>query len=195
MYRIDTRNPDIEKPWQRQREASREPSITESRNRDMPRLIERQAGLEDFYNEYDEYAVTPWDYAQYKSLQEKLTQRERALLEEDYRFYAVTFLNKGGLVTPLPLRISYADGEHEELLIPAEIWRRDADKVTKVFIRDREITGIAFDPQRRTADADESDNEWPRRVRPTRFQLFKESEKPNPMRRYDEEAWKQPSVE
>ena len=195
LYRIDTRNPDIEKPWQRQREAAREPSITESRNRDMPRLIERQEGLEDFYNEYDEYAVTPWDYAQYKSLQEKLTPRERALLEEDHHFYAVTFVNKGGLVTPLPLRITYADGEHEELLIPAEIWRRDADKVTKVFIRDREITGIAFDPQRRTADADESDNEWPRRVRPSRFQLFKESEKPNPMRRYDEEAWKQPSVE
>ncbi len=191
LYQIDTRNPDIEKAWQKDQEEAREPSVTESRNADMQRLVDRNPALEDFYNSYDEFAVTPWDYAQYESLKEGLTERELALLEEDHFFYAVTFLNKGGLVTPLPLRITYADNSVEELMIPAEIWRRDADKVTKVFIRDREITQISFDPQRRTADANEADNDWPRQIRPSRFQLFKESEQPNPMRRYDEEAWKQ----
>ena len=192
LYQIDSRNPDIEKPWQRAQEEERETGITRQRNEGIQTLVERNPELEDFYSNYDEYAVTPWDYAQYEALQEKLTERELALLSEKANFYAVTFVNKGGLVTPLPLRIEYADGESEELLIPAEIWRRDADRVTKVFVREREITGISFDPQRRTADANELDNHWPPRVTSSRFQLFKESEDPNPMRRYDEEQWKQP---
>lgn len=191
LYQIDSHNPEVEKPWQRARDVERETGITQQRNEGMETLLERNPELEDFYNSYDEYAVTPWDYAEYESLKEKLTARELALLEEEANFYAVTFVNKGGLVTPLPLRIDYADGESEELMIPAEIWRRDADRVTKVFIRDREITGISFDPQRRTADANELDNHWPRRITPSRFQLYKESEAPNPMRRYDEDQWKQ----
>jgi hypothetical protein len=192
LYQIDTRDPEIEKAWQREQEEAREPGISDARNAGMPRFIDANPELEDFYNSYDEYAVTPWDYAQYEQLRDKLTDRELALLAEDANFYAVTFENKGGLVTPLPLRIEYANGEQEELMIPAEIWRRDTDRVTKVFIRDREITSISFDPQRRTADADETNNHWPRQISPSRFQLFKESEKPNPMRRDSEEKWSRP---
>ena len=191
LYQIDTRDPDIEKPWLRKQDEAIEPGISEIRNADIPKLVELEPALEDFYNGYDEFEVTPWDYSQYEKLQKKLTERELAALKTDALFYAVTFVNEGGLVTPLPLRISYVDGSVEELMIPAEIWRRDADKVTKVFIRDREIAEISFDPQRRTADADETNNHWPRQIKPSRFQLFKESEQPNPMRRYDEEKWKQ----
>lgn len=191
LYQVDTRDPDIEKPWLREQDDAIEPSISAVRNADIPKLVELEPALEDFYNGYDEFEVTPWDYAQYEKLQKKLTERELAALNTDALFYAVTFVNHGGLVTPLPLRISYVDGSAEELMIPAEIWRRDSDKVTKVFIRDREIAEISFDPQRRTADANEADNHWPRQIKPSRFQLFKESEEPNPMRRYDEEQWKQ----
>ncbi|GAB5414405.1 MAG: M1 family metallopeptidase [Congregibacter sp.] len=191
LYQIDTRDPEIEKAWQRARDEEREPTITESRNEGMTRLLDRDPALEDFYTSYDEYEVTPWDYAEFEKLKKKLTEKELALRSEDALFYAVRFSNKGGLVTPLPLRSEYADGDIEELMIPAEIWRRDTDQVTKVFIRDREIASISFDPQRRTADANERDNHWPRKITPSRFQMFKESEKPNPMRRYGEELWKQ----
>ena len=192
LYQIDSRNPEIEKAFLRERDEERESTISESRNAGIEKLVDRVPALEDFYNGYDEFEVTPWDYSQFEKLQKKLTEQELALLSQDVNFYAVTFVNKGGLPTPLPLRIGYSDGETEELLIPAEIWRRDTDRVTKVFIRDREIVSIAFDPQRRTADANEADNQWPRQVTPSRFKLFKESEEPNPMRRYDEEQWKQP---
>ena len=76
--------------------------------------------------------------------------------------------------------------------MPAEIWRRNAAQVKKLFITEREITSIEFDPYRSTADTNVANNAWPRKVVPSRFQLFKESEEPNPMRRDDEDAWSQP---
>ncbi|MEM8490636.1 MAG: M1 family metallopeptidase [Pseudomonadota bacterium] len=191
LFQIDTRDPDIEKAWHREQEAALEANITDSRNEGTGRFIDRRPELEDFYNSYDEYDVTPWDYSQFEKLKKKLTDRELAILKEGANFYAVTFTNKGDLVTPLPLRITYADGDIEELMIPAEIWRRDTDQVTKVLVRDREITSISFDPQRQTADANEMDNDWPRKIQKSRFRMFKESEDPNPMRRQNEEDWKQ----
>ncbi len=191
LYQVDSRNPEVEKAWQKARDELREPTLTEQRDEGVEKLVERYPELEDFYNELDEYAVTPWDYAQYEKVKKALTDRELALLDTDQNFYAVTFRNIGGLVTPLPLRITYDDGEVEELEIPAEIWRRNAEQVTRLFVTEREISSIELDPYRSTPDANRADNAWPRRVEPTRFQLFKESEDPNPMRRYEKESWDQ----
>ena len=95
-------------------------------------------------------------------------------------------------MTPLPLRITYADGQQEELVLPAEIWRRNAESITRLLVSDQEITSIEFDPYRATADADRSNNSWPRRIEPTRFKLFKEKEKPNHMRREEKSEWEKP---
>ncbi|RMF14266.1 MAG: aminopeptidase, partial [Alphaproteobacteria bacterium] len=85
----------------------------------------------------------------------------------------VTFENKGGLVTPLPLRIRYADGSEEEVRLPAEIWRHDPRRVTKLFVTEKEIVGVIFDPHHETGDADEYDNAWPRRPEEIRLRLTK----------------------
>ncbi len=191
-YRVDSLDPEREKAWDRDRAEAREPSLSDQRNAGMERLVDREPGLRDFYNSSDEYRVTPWDYAEYEKAVDRLTERERALLDTSEHFYVATFDNLGGLVTPLPLRISYADGAVEEVTVPAEIWRHNSEQVSKLFITDREITGIEFDPYRSTADTQPANNAWPRKVVPGRFQLFKESEDPNPMRREDEDAWSQP---
>ncbi|MBN7796083.1 M1 family metallopeptidase [Parahaliea mediterranea] len=192
LYQLDTGNPEVEKAWQKTQKDEREPTLGQQRNAEAETLLQRYPQLRDFYTESDEFSVTPWDYAQYEQLQQSLTDREKALLSVDKNFYAVTFRNIGGLVTPLPLRITYGDGEVEELQIPAEIWRRNANEVTKLFITDREITGIEFDPYRSTADADTANNAWPRKPETSRFKLFKEKEEPNPMRRDEQEKWEQP---
>jgi hypothetical protein len=192
LYRVDSLDPEREKAWDAAQAEDQEPSLSEQRNAGSERLVDREPALRDLYNESDEYRVTPWDYAQYEQAMDGLTDRERALLDTAEHFYVVTFDNLGGLVTPLPLRVSYADGAVEELTVPAEIWRRDATQVKKLFITDREITAIEFDPYRSTADTNVANNAWPRKVVPSRFQLFKESEEPNPMRRDDEAAWSQP---
>ncbi|GAB3272375.1 M1 family metallopeptidase [Parahaliea aestuarii] len=192
LYQLDTGDPEVEKAWQKAEKDKQEPSLSQQRNADAQTLVQRYPQLRDFYTESDEFSVTPWDYAQYEQLQQSLTDREKALLNADKNFYAVTFKNIGGLVTPLPLRITYSDGKMEELQIPAEIWRHNAEQVTKLFITEKEITGIAFDPYRSTADSDTSNNAWPRQPKASRFKLFKEKEEPNPMRRDEKSKWEQP---
>jgi hypothetical protein len=192
LYQIDSGDPEQEKAFAREQHEALEATLSQQRNAGQELLVERDGALKDFYNDYDEFAVTPWDYAQYEKLKKGLTDRERALLAADKNFYAVSFANLGGLVTPLPLRITYDDGEVEELQLPAQIWRRNHEAVTKLFITDREIVSIELDPYRATADADTANNSWPRKAKPTRFKLFKEKEQPNPMRRQEKEQWEQP---
>ena len=67
--------------------------------------------------------------------------------------------------------------------IPAEIWRRLSASVTKLIPTRKEIKSIELDPHRETADADLSNNNWPRKPVKSKFQLFKEERdgKRNPM--------------
>ena len=89
--------------------------------------------------------------------------------------------NRGGLVTPVPLKISYAGGGTEMLDIPAEIWRKNTKTVRKLIVAKKEVTAVEFDPRRETADADTHNNHWPPQPIKSRFQLKKEEDKKNPM--------------
>jgi len=192
LYQIDSRNPEEEKAWQRQEDAKIEPSLSDQRNKGINTLLDRNPGVKDFYTEFDEFEVTPYDSAQYTKYLASLKDDEKALLGVNKNFYAVKFTNLGGLVSPLPLRITYDNKKVEEITIPAEVWRRNSEEITKLFITDREIISIELDPYRSTADADTANNNWPRKPETSRFQLFKESDKPNYMRRSDKEAWEKP---
>jgi hypothetical protein len=47
--------------------------------------------------------------------------------------------------------------------ISAEIWRRTTKKISKLLIRDKEITKTALDTNWQTADVDINNNYWPAR--------------------------------
>jgi len=47
--------------------------------------------------------------------------------------------------------------------------------VTKVFATDRPAVRIVLDPMLETADCDLSNNSWPQRPEPTRFEIFKQN--------------------
>jgi len=81
----------------------------------------------------------------------------------------------GGLVMPIILKIEYVDGSSEELRIPAEIWRRDPQFVSKLVVTDKEVTSIVVDPKWETADVDIENNYYPRRIIPSRIESFKSS--------------------
>jgi hypothetical protein len=89
-------------------------------------------------------------------------------------FYELSFSNKGGLVMPIIIEWTYRDGSKEVERIPAQVWRLNENKVTKFFMKDKEVTGIRIDPLRETADINEGNNTWGN-VIPTasRFQVFK----------------------
>ena len=86
---------------------------------------------------------------------------------------------------PLILRYTYVDGSEEIIRIPAEIWRLHEEKVSKVFILDKEVREIRLDPYLETADTDLSNNSWPEKRQPTQFELFwqQKNHKENPMQR------------
>jgi hypothetical protein len=53
------------------------------------------------------------------------------------------------------------------------VWRYNPKKITKLIITDEPMTSLVQDPYWETADTDQSDNAWPRKVTPSRLELFK----------------------
>ena len=85
---------------------------------------------------------------------------------------------------PLILETTFTDGTTEVIRIPAEIWKTNNYKVSKVFIFEKGAASFRLDPFLETADTDLSNNSWPREMESTRFKLFKENRSnENPMQR------------
>jgi len=91
-------------------------------------------------------------------------------------FYELSFTNKGGMVMPIIIEWTYKDGTKEVDRIPVSIWKLNEEKVTKTFVKDKEVAAIRIDPMRETADIDESNNLWPLKEMPSRFNLFKQTQ-------------------
>lgn len=180
-FELDTRDPRKDKAVRKADEAEEPETITEQRNEGMPRRVERFEGLKDFYDDYDPLAVTPKDIESYEELLEELDADERALLETKRRFTVVQFDNRGGIPMPLVLRLSYEDGTQEMVRIPADIWRRSPRRVRKLFMSEHPITAVELDPFLETADADTTNNRWPKKPTRTRFELFRAEQGPTPM--------------
>jgi hypothetical protein len=192
LYTLDTRDPDVDKLSRRREHDEKPQTLSQQRNAPLPKRVDQFPSLKDFYNTYDEFVVTERDREEYQKFLSTLSERERELLRTGVNFYAVDFRNLGGLVMPVILNIEYADGTREELRIPAEIWRYNNTAVTKLLMTKKEIRSITLDPHLETADTDLSNNSFPRRPVKSRFQLFKERTKPNPMQLQQQEK-KQPS--
>ena len=185
LYLIDSGDPESGAERKRQEKNKKEPTLTEERNREMPRRIDLQPGLKDFYNspDFDELKVEESDRKAYQKFLDGLKADERSLLRRTTNFYVVTFRNIGGLVMPIIVRIHYSDSTSEIVTIPAQIWRQNNKQVNKLFMTDKEIIRFELDPKQQTADSQVSNNFWPPKVIPSRFKLFKESKKKNDMQK------------
>jgi len=158
----------VEKPFE---------DINKIRNREqgLVPLMEQDQGLQDFYSDYQPWEtadsvmeMTTYLYDETYSLEEK---RERF---GDKNYYELHFSNKGGLIMPVIIEWTFEDGTTEIERIPAEIWRKNENAFTKVFVKDKVVTAIRIDPYRETADIDLDNNNWPVREVPSRFQVFKQ---------------------
>jgi len=88
-------------------------------------------------------------------------------------FYEITFEKPGGLVMPLIVEYSYADGTKERIKYPVQVWRKNDKEVKKVVVTDRDIIGIKLDPDEETADINPSNNSWPKKEEMSEFDQFK----------------------
>jgi hypothetical protein len=192
VYTLSTQDPNVEKERQRRARDERPPTLTEARNAPLRKRTDDYPELKDFYNQYEELAVTSSDLDKYDALLAKLSDADKALLGSHLRFYVIDFANVTGLVMPIPVQIDYTDGTREDLDLPAEIWRTQSDKVSKLVITDREIAKLTLDAHQQIADIDPTNNVWPRQVDEQRLDLRKDArDKPkNPMQLKAEEERK-----
>ncbi|MFC0132931.1 aminopeptidase, partial [Massilia eurypsychrophila] len=135
--------------------------------------VEAHPELKDFYNENGDFTVTNKDRNKYNETIETLEPWEKALLAQGKHLYLVDFSNIGGLVTPLVLEIELKSGKKYIERIPAEVWRYSSKKITKLIVTDEPMVGLVQDPYWETADTDVSNNAWPRKITPSRVELFK----------------------
>ena len=188
LYEIDTKNPDIEKPIKKtKRDELNAKDLIDIRNKPLPKAVDKNKKLLDFYNKYDPLDVTDADRREYNKWIKDLDSEELKLLSLRKRFYVIELENVGGLVSPVILEIDYKNAKSETIRIPAEIWRKNNDNVRKMIISDKEIVQIEVDPLLETADTDRYNNFWPPKTIESRFQLQKRKKSKNPMQKAKEE--------
>jgi hypothetical protein len=184
-YGVNTRNPETEKAWKKAQRDSQPVSIIDQRNKGMVRKVDEQPQLKDFYNEHDDFTVTNADRNKYAEQTGDLEQWEKDLLAQGKHLYLVDFSNIGGLVTPLILQVELKSGKKYIERIPAEVWRYSPKKVTKIIVTDEPLVSLVHDPYWETADIDQSNNAWPRKVTPSRLELFKARPQENMMKDFN----------
>ncbi len=177
LYRPNSHNPETEEAWLRALENEKPTFISHIKNKDQNVRTNDKPELLDFYNEHDKFTSTNADINNYNKKMLKLKPWQKALLEQDSKFYVIDFENKGGLVMPILLDVHYADGSKEHIRIPATIWRKNTKKVSKLLVREKEITAIALDPNWETADTNINNNYWPARPIKSRFEIYKKKKK------------------
>ena len=149
-------------------------TISRKRNMEenMEFLVEKDTSLLDFYNKWDRFAVKPQDEANFQKFYSSLSPKEKDIYDGKTTFYELKFKNNGGLVMPLIIEWTFADGSKEIDNIPAYIWRHNETDASKVFAKNKEVVSVQLDPYRETADIDESNNSWPRKAQASRFESF-----------------------
>jgi hypothetical protein len=178
---LDTLDPKTEKQKLKASRAESPKSVTVERNREFEKRVDAYPDLKDFYNQHDEFEVTPQDEKNYQLNIDKLTPEQRRSLQTEGHHYLLELENIGGLVMPVILDIEFEDGTLEHIRIPAEIWVKDNQRVTKIWSSEKPIKSVQLDSRHETADTDLSNNRFPRRIHKSRFELFQEQRVPNPM--------------
>ena len=153
--------------------------ISKIRNRNDKSIVfltDADTTLRDFYWKYDR-GIIPYDSVTKQpaisfGAPEALTDAEKAKYA-NVHLYEISFLNKGGLVMPIIVEFTFEDGTKEVTKYAAQIWRKNENKVTKVFLTNKKAVSIKLDPMRETADIDESNNSWPNVSEPSKFTMFK----------------------
>jgi hypothetical protein len=162
--------------------------ISNQRNADIVTYREKDKKLNDFYSSYDQFKATERDLKKQEKLNQRLSSEEKEIINDNKHYYEIKLTNKGGLVMPVILDFTFENKKHQIVRIPAEIWKRDNYEINKLFAFDSKVTQIELDPFLETADTDRSNNFWPTKIEPTKFEIYKfkdrhKYEDPNPMKK------------
>ena len=171
--KLNTKNPNIENKIKEDKsDKIRVGDISNQRNKtDIKQTaVENDNGLIDFYSTYNPFETTPEQEENYQHYLNHQAKEKKEIIEKDMNFYQVDFSNVGGLVMPVIIEFTFEDGTTEIQSIPAEIWKSNNYEITKVFFFEKKVTGMTLDPYLQTADTEIYNNNYPRKLIPTRFE-------------------------
>jgi hypothetical protein len=150
--------------------------ISKIRNREsgIKFLVNTDTSLRDYYY-YNKATAADYPVVNVHNSNDKLSPLSEAEFKnyEGNFYYELQFSNKGGTVMPIIIQWNYVDGTSEIDRISAYIWRKDENKVTKTFVKMKEVKSILIDPFKETADINEKNNSWPQGEVKTRFDIYK----------------------
>lgn len=129
----------------------------------------------DFGDGPQPFTILPTDERLYNDFRNRVDDKALIAKMENKNFYELTLTNKGELIMPVIIEWTYKDGTKEIEKIPAEIWRNNEKTVTKVFVKEKEVTNIVIDPKKETSDINEDDNVFPRVARESKFDQLKKN--------------------
>ncbi len=192
LFEPNNQDPSIEKKHNQSlaMDQPRDISLIRDEQEGIKTAVQLDTNMRDFYTTYDPYRITVMDQMAYDQFIQKLTEQEKAQLSNQNYYCQVTVENIGGLIMPLIFEIKMIDGSSQIIRIPAEIWKMNEARVSKVFVCPKKPIEVILDPYLETADVDVSNNYWPPRQIPTRLELFKsKKEQPggNPMQKLQQE--------
>ncbi len=142
---------------------------------DFVYLVEE--GSEDFSESMRDSNPVETSNSLKEYLMDNFTETERKAIKTPKYFYNITFEKPGGLVMPLIVKYTYSDNTSKTETYPAEIWRLNDKEVSKAIASEKEIVSITIDPDLETADIDTSNNSWPKEIKQSEFDKFKDKVK------------------
>jgi len=179
---LDTLDPQIDLAKDRI-DFQKEPEILHDNRNEAAGIVTRvksRPELLDVYDEYDEFTPSDREMRDYEEILDDLYDRndsdpewkKKALVEalakeEDY--YIFEFTNKGGLIMPIPLELTYENGEKELIRIPVEIWRKNPNRTLWLKRSKVKITQAVIDPYWEIGDTEIENNYYPTRLIPARL--------------------------
>ncbi len=81
-------------------------------------------------------------------------------------YFRIRIEQKGGIVMPVEMDLTYTDGSTERVKLPADIWRANEKVFTYGKFSSKEIAQVVVDPDEAFADVNRSNNTWKKPAAP-----------------------------
>ena len=75
-------------------------------------------------------------------------------------YYRITVENKGGLIMPLQLDVTFDDGTTQKVRLTADVWRRNELQYVYGLFTDKTVMRVVVDPDEVLADVNRENNTW-----------------------------------
>ena len=75
-------------------------------------------------------------------------------------YVRITIENKGGILLPIQIGVTYSDGTSELVKLPADAWRMNELRHQYGFFTDKTVVKVVIDPNEVFADVNRDNNTW-----------------------------------